>query len=76
MTSGERVEMKRWVDTWKKAGPLLELQREEEVRRSDTIQAFAFFAGMPLHNLKNFPPEPTSGLVEQQSWFQKSVREK
>jgi hypothetical protein len=74
VTDSERADLKRWVDTWKQAGPLLEAQREEEVRQSDTAGAFAFFAGMPLHNLESFPPEPTSGLVEQQRWFQKSAR--
>lgn len=71
MTEAERAEIKEFVDRWKRVGPLLEEQREEDVRRSDTIGAFAFFAGMPLHNLNTFPPEPSSGLVEQQRWFLK-----
>lgn len=71
MNDSAQTDIKRWVDTWKRAGPLLEAQREEDVRRSDTIGAFSFFAGMPLFNLKTSPPEPTSGLVEQQLWFQK-----
>ena len=74
MTDAERADIKRWVETWKRAGPLLEEQREEDVRRSDTVGAFAFFAGMPLRNLTSFPPEPTSGLVEQQRWFLKMAR--
>jgi hypothetical protein len=71
MTDEERRQLKEYVDRWKTLGPLLEEQREEDVRRSDTIGAFAFFAKMPLRNLAIFPPEPTSGLVEQQAWFQK-----
>jgi len=74
MTDAERADIKRWVETWKRAGPLLEAQREAEVRQSDTLSAFAFSAGMPLHNLKTFPPSLTSGLVEQQRWFQKIAR--
>jgi hypothetical protein len=74
MTEETRALTKRWVDTWKLAGPELQRQRDADARRADTIRAFAFFAGMPLHNLKTFPPEPTSGLVEQQRWFQKIAR--
>ena len=71
MTEVERVQLKEHAERWQRAGPLLEAQREEDVRRSDTIGAFAFFSGMPLFNLKSFPALPTSGLVEQQLWFQK-----
>jgi hypothetical protein len=61
--------MQLWVDTWKRAGPLLEKIREEEVRNADTQAAFRAFAGMALHIIRSRPPEPTSGLVEQQRWF-------
>ena len=74
MTDAEKAQLKEHADRWKRVGPLLEAQREEDVRRSDTVGAFAFFAGMPLFNLKTFPPGPTSGLVEQQLWFQKIAR--
>ena len=67
----ELAQMKYLVETWKRAGPLLELQREEDVRRSDIFGSYSFFAGMVLRNLATFPPEPTSGLIEQQSWFRK-----
>jgi len=71
MTDVEKAELKAYVERWKRVGPLLEEQREEDVRRSDTIGAFAFFAGMPHRNLETFPPGPSSGLVEQQRWFRK-----
>ena len=67
----EEESLREYVARWKRVGPLLEKQREEDVRRSGTISAFAFFAGMPLYNLKKSPPPPTSGLVEQQRWFRK-----
>ncbi len=63
--------LREYAERWKRVGPLLEKQREEDVRQSDTISAFAFFSGMPTHNLKSFPPPPTSGLIEQQRWFRK-----
>ena len=61
--------MRRWVDTWKKAGPELERIREEEVRNENTIRAFEVFEGLALLELEKRPPEPYSGLVEQQRWF-------
>jgi hypothetical protein len=71
MTVEERARLKDYALRWKRTGPLLEAQREEDVKQSDTMGAFAFFAGMPLFNLRTFPPPPTSGLVEQQQWFRK-----
>lgn len=73
MTPEQRAQMKLWVDTWKRAGPELEQMREEEVRGADTARAFEIFEGMALLANRNFPPEPTSGLVEQQRWFQLSA---
>ncbi|HEX2749059.1 MAG TPA: hypothetical protein VHM91_13720 [Verrucomicrobiales bacterium] len=75
MTDAEKARLKEHAERWKRTGPLLEAQREEDVRQSDTLTAFAFFAGMPLHNLRNFPPLPTSGLVEQQRWFRKIAQD-
>ena len=71
MSDTEQARLRIYAEQWRRAAPLLERQREEDVRKSDTISAFAFFAGMPLRNLAHFPPEPTSGLVEQQRWFRK-----
>ncbi len=43
--------------------------REEDIRRQDTIANFKTFSGMALLAIRDHPPEPTSGLVEQQRWF-------
>jgi hypothetical protein len=71
MTPEERDQMKRWVDTWKRAGPLLERIREGEVRQANTADAFRAFNGMALLTARTHPPKPISGLVEQQRWFSK-----
>jgi hypothetical protein len=77
----ELARMKIWVNNWKTLGPELERMREEEIRNENTIRAFEVFEGMAFLANRNFPPEPTSGLVEQQRWFrilaerQKSSRE-
>jgi hypothetical protein len=73
-TPEQWAQMKRWVDTWKKAGPELERIREEEIRNENTIRAFEIFTGMALLATRNFPPEPNSGLVEQQRWFMKLAK--
>ena len=69
MTPEETAQMQRWVDTWKQAGPELERIREEEVREENTIRAFEVLKGLALLENQKRPPEPYSGLVEQQRWF-------
>lgn len=67
----ERARLKEYAERWKRLGPLLEAQREEDVRRADVFGSYSFFAGMVLKNIRDFPPGPESGLIEQQAWFQK-----
>ena len=71
MSEEELRQTKLWVETWKRAGPLLELQREEDVRKSDTISNVAAFGRLYQMALIASPPLPTSGLVEQQTLFRK-----
>ncbi len=69
MTPEERALIQRWVDAWKSAGPELERMREEDIRRQNTMANFETFTGMALLAIRDHPPQPTSGLVEQQRWF-------
>ncbi|MEK7674435.1 MAG: hypothetical protein AAB676_01205 [Verrucomicrobiota bacterium] len=71
MTKKERALTKRWVETWKKAGPELERIRREEVKRTKTAQGMQALAGCVTWTLRDQPPRTTSGLVEQQAWFSK-----
>ena len=67
----EEEMMKRWVDTWRQAGPLLEEIRRQEVRDLDTnetIESLSFHADF---SQAPYRPDPTSGLIEQQRWFMK-----
>jgi hypothetical protein len=68
-TPEQWAQIKRWVDNWKTLGPELERIREEELRNENTIRAFEIFTGMAFLATRNFPPEPTSGLIEQQRRF-------
>ena len=71
MSVEEESALKAYVERWKRVGPLLEKQREEDVRRSDTISNIAAFGRLWNEAVRVWPPPPTSGLVEQQRWFQK-----
>jgi hypothetical protein len=63
--------MKRWVETWKRAAPELEAIRRRELREIDTQAALMSLADAFESCRLHFPPEPTSGLVQQQAWFKK-----
>jgi len=69
MPSEETQRIKEHIERWRRVGPLLEQQRDQDVRHADRPGAFSFFAGMPTRNLADLPAEPTSGLVEHQRWF-------
>jgi len=62
---------KQLVQNWQRVGPLLEEQREEDVRNSDTVSNVAAFGRLYAMALAASPPLPTSGLVEQQRFFAK-----
>ena len=67
----EREAMRRWVETWKEAGPALEAIRRKEIENLDTLEELAALEGAFNYATRNVPPDPTSGLVEMQKWFAK-----
>jgi hypothetical protein len=69
----EREAMRRWVETWKRAGPELEAIRRREVAGLDTLEVVESLKSAFNLALK-LPPRPTSGLVEMQRWFAKLRR--
>jgi hypothetical protein len=70
--SAEQIEQgRRWVAAWKRAAPELERMRREELRRLDAYQAIALLCGPADYTVEPRAPKPTSGLVEQQRFFQK-----
>ena len=71
MTELEREQTKRWIDTWAAAAPLLQQVRDADIRAADTASMIDCTAAMFRDAVLNFPPKPTSGLIEQQSWFKK-----
>ncbi len=73
MTSEEREQMRRWVETWKQAGPELEAIRVRELQESDNRKAIRIIFGEGPMEL-SCDPKPVSGLVEMQKWFAKLPR--
>jgi hypothetical protein len=70
----EREMMRRWVQTWKEAGPELEAIRRREVREADNLQVLALLERAFNHAVRTMPPRPSSGMVEMQKWFAKLRR--
>jgi hypothetical protein len=67
----EREAMRRWVETWKLAGPELEAILRKEIEKLDVQKELAALECAFNHAVHNAHPEPTSGLVEMQRWFSK-----
>jgi hypothetical protein len=69
MAEGRYEKEKLWVKTWQKAGEALENVRRREIRHIDTAKAILQLEDAFQSALREHPPKPTSGLVEQQRWF-------
>jgi hypothetical protein len=66
----EPLEKERlWVQTWQRTGEILEELRRREIRHIDTAKAILQLEDAFCSALRECPPKPTSGLVEQQRWF-------
>ena len=65
---------RRWVETWKLAGPELELIRRKEIRELDTQRTIELLCGASDYARPPRAPKPFSGLVEQQRLFMKAAR--
>jgi hypothetical protein len=59
--------LRRWVETWRRAGAELERLRRIEIESVDTREAVRQIFGGDGGAVPS--PSPTSGLVEQQAWF-------
>jgi hypothetical protein len=62
--------LRKWVETWRRAGEALEEVRRRELGELDTREAVRqIFDGLDFSRLP--PKQGISGLVEQQQWFAK-----
>jgi hypothetical protein len=65
----EREAMRRWVETWKEAGPALEAIRRKEIEAINVLESLAALEDAFNYALRELPPRQSSGLVEMQKWF-------
>ena len=72
-TPDEVAAVRRWIETWKLAGPELEKIRRTEIRTLDGYHAIALLCGPADYTSPPRAPKPYSGLVEQQRWFMKAA---
>ena len=75
MTKKEKTQIKKWVETWKLAGPALEKIKREELRKLDYSKNLHIIDEMLQWACDHAKPRLTSGLVEQQRLF-KMMKEK
>ncbi len=71
--SPDIVLLRRWVETWRRAGKELEALRRIEIESVDTREAVRQIFGSD-GGITPAPPPKTSGLVEQQAWFARMGR--
>jgi len=74
MDSKEAADLKRWVQCWREAGPRLAEIRRRELQSLNTQQALLQLADAFESCRLHAPPRLTSGLVQQQAWFQRLRR--
>lgn len=64
-----RERMKASVQGWKEIDAICEMERLRDLPKTRTASMLGAFNGMALAYVRRFPPEPTSGLIEQQRLF-------
>lgn len=71
MNSQDADLIKARVRQWNAAMPVLQDVRDKDIQLADTARAMKCFSGAVLAALPKHPPQPWSGLVEQQRFFRK-----
>ena len=69
MTELEKIQTRAWIRNWAETGPLLEAQRDAELRVTNTVKAMLLLDDAFASAVWMNPPRPTSGLVEQQEIY-------
>src|SRR5262249_8604833 len=69
MTPEEKARIRAWFQKWDEVAPIMENLRLEAIRSADTMKAIAAFDGAFETSIRDLPPKPYSGLVEQQRLF-------
>ena len=66
--SQDRELLRKWVDTWRRAGEELDEVRRREIESAVTQETIRQLFGTGDW-VADSPPATTSGLVNQQAWF-------
>ena len=74
MSDDELSQVREWVAAWKRAGPELERVLREELRAYKHEDNVEIIDGLLEIGCQFAERRTTSGLVEQQRWFQKARR--
>ncbi len=70
----DRALIERWVATWRDAEPALAEHKRAELESLATPRAVAELAAAFAHALRRATLSDTSGLIEQQRYFQQLRR--
>ena len=73
-TDEQKEGLKRWIAQWRITGPLLEEQREADIRAADTVRDVHALAGIAEHANRTMPLRESSGLIEMQRIFLRGVK--
>jgi len=69
MEKSQEQLVRRWIEDWRAAGPVLESVRAEAIQQSDTAAAIEQLSDAFESARREWPAPTTSGLVEQQRLF-------
>ncbi|HYT71447.1 MAG TPA: hypothetical protein VEK78_08695 [Gemmatimonadales bacterium] len=73
-SSTDRAQIERWVATWREAEPALAEQKRRELEQLATPRALSELAAAFAYALQRAPLSDTSGLIDQQRYFQQLAR--
>jgi len=71
----EKNQIRRWIQAWENAAPVLEKERRERIRQADTGAFIRMTSGLLTAYLKEGRCRTGSGLVEQQRLFRSLAHE-
>lgn len=74
MTIEEKARMRAWIKNWQELGPILEAERRKSLKRVNTAEAIAALDLAYKSARRHCRSRTTSGLIEQQHWFQRGYR--
>ena len=74
MNEHEIALTREWVKRWAKVGPVIEKLSIEHDKKATLAEVLPQFNEALRDALEKYPPEPYSGLIEQQAVFRRARR--